>query len=324
MSAIAETTAANSADPTPASRPADRAMRVLFATDGSQSAGEALELLRRLPLAAGSRVEVVTVVEGPNWLAPSELLRTEQSEACRAFETAKAALEVPGVWCGHAIPSGAAAEQILKAAAAFQAELIIIGTHGRGALGRLLLGSVARNVARHAPRPVLVARQPRNGLRRVVVALDESRARQEVLELVRRFPFPPETQLTLCHVVRPYHPFAALDSGYLPDIQEVVAKVEDRRRAEGRDLLAKAQDILATAGRKAEVVVRQGDPAQEILALAKEQQADLVIAGARGVSAIQGLLVGSVADGLLSGAEISVLLVHGELDEAVTLVEADR
>jgi nucleotide-binding universal stress UspA family protein len=53
-----------------------------------------------------------------------------------------------------------------------------------------------------------------------------------------------------------------------------------------------------------------GDPATEILRVAEERNADLVVAGARGVSLIERLLVGSVADRLLKEAPCSVLIVH--------------
>jgi nucleotide-binding universal stress UspA family protein len=53
-----------------------------------------------------------------------------------------------------------------------------------------------------------------------------------------------------------------------------------------------------------------GDPADEILRLAEEREADLIVAGARGVSFLERLLVGSVADRLLKYADCSVLIVH--------------
>lgn len=68
--------------------------------------------------------------------------------------------------------AGDAAEQIVAAAARSGTDLIVVGTHGRGALGRLMLGSTAENVVRHAPCPVLVVRQPvRRGRRSAVPKL---------------------------------------------------------------------------------------------------------------------------------------------------------
>ncbi|MFN8515911.1 MAG: universal stress protein [Thermomicrobiales bacterium] len=53
---------------------------------------------------------------------------------------------------------GAPASDIVAAAQEWQADLIVVGTHGRGGLGRLVLGSVAESVLRDAPCPVLVVR----------------------------------------------------------------------------------------------------------------------------------------------------------------------
>lgn len=58
------------------------------------------------------------------------------------------------------VVAGDAAGQIVEAAARSGADVIVVGTHGRGALGRLMLGSTAENVVRHAGCPVLVVRQP--------------------------------------------------------------------------------------------------------------------------------------------------------------------
>ena len=78
--------------------------------------------------------------------------------------------------------------------------------------------------------------------------------------------------------------------------------------------LSQALGALSPAGRavlrKPVPAVLEGDPAGEVLRLAQTRGADLVIAGARGVSMIEGLLVGSVADRLLRKMPCSVLLVH--------------
>ena len=58
------------------------------------------------------------------------------------------------------VAEGEPAREILRAAEDWHADLIVLGTHGRGTLGRLLLGSTADTVFRHAPCPVLIVRQP--------------------------------------------------------------------------------------------------------------------------------------------------------------------
>lgn len=64
----------------------------------------------------------------------------------------------PGIRVSHRLELGGATSQILKVAAETDADLIVLGTHGRGGLSRLLLGSVAEGVLRKASCPVLVAK----------------------------------------------------------------------------------------------------------------------------------------------------------------------
>src|SRR5205814_5380416 len=80
----------------------------------------------------------------------------------------------------------------------------------------------------------------------------------------------------------------------------------DRREAAGRFVGGVTASLKASFAHVTPVV-RDGDPAEEILKLAGEQDADLLIAGARGISALERLLVGSVADRLLKHAPCSVL-----------------
>jgi nucleotide-binding universal stress UspA family protein len=78
---------------------------------------------------------------------------------------------------------------------------------------------------------------------------------------------------------------------------------------------------LRESGRLAEALVRRGDPAAEIVALAEERRADLVVLGSRGRSALAEIVLGSVARNVLAGSKASVLVVRGaaanEQEEAV-------
>jgi nucleotide-binding universal stress UspA family protein len=92
--------------------------------------------------------------------------------------------------------------------------------------------------------------------------------------------------------------------------RQAVGDLEERSMQYARDLTAAAAERIDAAGRCAQAEVRRGDPAAEILKLAEERGADLILAGARGTSLLQGLFVGSVADRLLQQARCSVLIVH--------------
>jgi nucleotide-binding universal stress UspA family protein len=91
--------------------------------------------------------------------------------------------------------------------------------------------------------------------------------------------------------------------------------VRERLRRAGEALVEKLCTRLRAAGKNVCSEVREGNAAAEITKLAEECRADLIIAGARGVSLIEGLVVGSVADRLLKSGATSVLLVHRESGE---------
>jgi nucleotide-binding universal stress UspA family protein len=264
-----------------------------------------------LRLPPGSAIHVVTVLDAPAWQIPVSLRGAEEVWAEKVVERAKEAIDAEAIEITHSTPRGAPAHEILSAADRFKAELIVLGASDKGGVESLILGSVARNVAQHAKVPVLVAREPIGSLSRVVLAVDASDYADHAVRLTARLPLAEDARITIAHVLLPYQPYAAAAG---PEIMAGLAMaVEDVRREQREEaarVVEDAQHRLARCGKQAHLVVREGDPAQELLQIVAEEKADLVIAGARGISLIQGLLVGSVADRLLKSAPCSVLLTH--------------
>jgi nucleotide-binding universal stress UspA family protein len=147
--------------------------RVVLAWDGSGCAERAAELVRSWPIFGAVSVRVVSVSDvGAPWQAgfaeaeSAELARifAESLEASRVQHDELARemadrLREAGRTAEPESREGDAASEILAAAETAQANLIVIGTHGRTGLARLLLGSVARNVLHHAACSVLVVRE---------------------------------------------------------------------------------------------------------------------------------------------------------------------
>lgn len=282
---------------------------ILLATDGSSAASSAAQFLQLLPLPAGSRINVVTVLPWTTKRPPQSLLGAEQVWATRTVEQAAQSLRRDGVSLQTETPRGDPAQEVIRAVAAFRADLVALGAQGHGALEHLLLGSVAGKVSKHAPCPVLLARSPRYGLKRVVLALDESPHAAEALRLAARLPLPPACEVVVCRVIQP-DTYAGFGAEGVPEMAEFIRESREALQKEAKQQTEAACRMLTQNGRTATPSVREGDPAREILALAQAQQADLIIAGARGVSRIEGLLVGSVADRLQRMADCSVLLVR--------------
>jgi nucleotide-binding universal stress UspA family protein len=285
-------------------------MRILFATDASAGATEAAKLLATLPLPAGTAIQAVTVGDRlSEWMI--EWSHAVDGEwGSRVLKEAAEALARDGVTVTTAFRRGDPAREILCAAEEFDADLIAVGSEGSTGLPAYLLGGVARNVAHHAHVPVLAARAVARNLRRVILAIDESEHASAAAHFAAAFPMPAETEILVTQVIRPFqakHPEQATDPEELERLEQHVR--HDRRAAAGMSL---GPIVASIKGRVAHVtpVVREGDPADEILELVREQQVDLIIAGARGVSLLEWLRVGSVADRLLKHAPCSVLLVR--------------
>ena len=152
---IAETFAAARQAPPP------RVEKVLLATDLSEASGaatdEAFELARRLE----ASLLVVSVIDpGSLLLGGRYLTRVDQVRGRREV-IAQALVErgrEVGVPVSFLVWEGDPGDMIVSAAEAEHADMVVVGSHNRGAVGRFFLGSVSEHVVRRAPCPVLVVR----------------------------------------------------------------------------------------------------------------------------------------------------------------------
>ena len=142
--------------------------RIVVATDFSECAQEAWELARRIAAAPGSALVLTHVLtEVPLYGEGVFNIETARKVRDGARQWAEAALEdwvgkarAAGLSARAALRTGVPHEEIVALAQDERADLIVIGTHGRGGINRALLGSVADRVVRLAPCPVLTVREP--------------------------------------------------------------------------------------------------------------------------------------------------------------------
>lgn len=153
-------TAAAPGPPTPV--PGSGIERVLLATDLSPASTLATE--RAFELAGGLHASllVVSVIDPRQLRLPGGRFGSRVDQVRAAREAAVSALvetgRALGVPVSFLIWEGDPGEAIVEAARAERTDLIVVGSHGRGPLGRALLGSVSDHVVRNAPCPVLVVR----------------------------------------------------------------------------------------------------------------------------------------------------------------------
>jgi nucleotide-binding universal stress UspA family protein len=135
--------------------------RILLATDLSSASEAATDQALQLARDLRAALLVVSVIDPASPLSGGPALaRMDQRRAAR--EVAAQALVVRGRHAGVSIHflvwEGEPGPAIVEAAHAETADLVVVGTHGRGRVGRFVLGSVSDHVVRHAPCPVLIVR----------------------------------------------------------------------------------------------------------------------------------------------------------------------
>lgn len=284
------------------------ALRVLVATDGSAHADRAVRLAGSLALPEGSSVRIVMALPVPASLAAATYVDGGWQVPVE-LAAAAASLARDGVAVETVVLNGHPATAITDEAAGWAADLVVCGSRGRGGLATTLLGSVAAGVVDRAHCPVLVARTAR--LRSVVLGDDGSEGAAAARHLVRTWA--PFAALPV-RVVSVARAFVALATGIAPTMRAAAAaayesEMEESRRLH-RAIAGSAAEELGRTGRTVTVDVREGDPAEQIVAVAEESDADLVVVGSRGRTGIARALLGSVARHVLVDAPCSVLIVR--------------
>jgi nucleotide-binding universal stress UspA family protein len=134
---------------------------ILLAVDGSPHAERAAELVRRLAGGGGDEVVVLHVTEVMPMRGGVDVDLDHDCEAVEAARRYGRKLELAGVLVKVELVralAGQVARNIVESARAHEAGAIVMGSHGRGDLVALLLGSVAHKVVHLADRPVLIVR----------------------------------------------------------------------------------------------------------------------------------------------------------------------
>lgn len=138
--------------------------KVLIAVDYGPIAAHAVDVGVDLAHAMGAQLAFVHAVDPTIELLPesgipaAQLLAEAEREGKKLLERFKDELGEPASPVFFAM--GKPAHEIVEAARMWHADVLVVGTHGRGGIKRVVLGSVAEDVMRHAPCPVLAVRAP--------------------------------------------------------------------------------------------------------------------------------------------------------------------
>jgi nucleotide-binding universal stress UspA family protein len=210
---------------------------------------------------------------------------------------------------GAQVRAISAAGAILDYATEQDIDLVVMGTHGRRGLRRVLLGSVAEEVVRLAPCPVLTVPERQDGhsagqIERIVVPVDFSEHAALALAYAKELAELYGAHLRLLHVV---------DEVIYPDFYPPVVPSGGSITEELRDQsLQKMSGLCAQVEgveERCETHVRAGRAAPEIAEFAEQQAADLIVIASHGLTGISHMLLGSVTEQVIRRAHCPVLTV---------------
>ena len=294
--------------------------KILITTDFSDDSRSGVRYAADLAGKLNADVALLHVVEPRSWMAGMEavvLARTDAEEAAlaRAQLATLAKREVKGsVTVTSSVRTGKPFHEITTAAREGAADLIVIATHGHTGVERILLGSTAERVVRHAPCPVLTVparttpkrtgKMPPFKLKNILVPMDFSNLSKDALPYAVLLAGHYGAELRLLHIVEKF----PIDSLLGRELTHQTT-VPLMKQAEA-DLEQMAGELREASGVKATAVVRGGTPFAEICDAAKTVGADLVVLTTHGHTGLKHVWLGSTAERVVRHAPCPVLVVR--------------
>lgn len=290
-------------------------MRILLGVDGSSSSEAVIQEAASRPWPAGSEFNLITVVDPFFFTRAPVLLEEAKSSTLEGLQEQAKPLAAGG-WSveinvvldnpRHALP---------RAAKTWKANLVLLGSHGRSAVGRLLLGSTAQAVLRHAECSVEIVRAARaektarggTGLW-VLVPTDGSEYAELALKSIADRPWPVGSVFKVMSC--PEYPiFVGEYPYYAPEKTSELIKSSSDHAGESA---LKGEELLTAAGLRAscEVAELKDTPAAAILEAAEEWKADLIVMGSHGRRGFDRFILGSVSETVAMHAGCSVEVVR--------------
>jgi len=288
-------------------------MRLLMALDGSTGSDAVLREVAARPWPAGSECCLLTAID-PFFFTKAPLVLTEaKKDAQDALNESVESLRKSGLALRTEILLENPRHGIPRAASEWKADLIVMGSHGRGAFGRLLVGSTVQAVLRHAPCSVEIVRQhAKNGREgqgmRVLMATDGSDCAAAALQSVAQRPWPAETEIRVMSC--PELPLITGAYPYYPP--DVLTEVAMTNETQAKVAVEKGVELVKNAGLRVsqEVTEAQESPVRAILGMADLWGADLIVVGSHGRRGFDRIVMGSVSESVALHAHCSVEIVR--------------
>jgi nucleotide-binding universal stress UspA family protein len=267
------------------------------------------------PPSAYEIVEMATVAKGPlglerKYMAGSQAV-TEAAELA-AKAAARFQANFPNWKVKHEAVWGSPNWELFSKAEDWKADLIVAGSHGRSALGRLFLGSISQWLLNEARCSVRVARgkldEPDFPVR-LLLGIDGSRNANKALEQITARNWPAKSEVRIVTVDQPLE--LTYVGGVAPPLRQSVKVFNKKAHQKSQRLVNAAAKRLRSAGLRTIADVIDGDPKKVLVQVAEEWRADCIFLGATGLSnRFERFLLGSTAGAVAARAHCSVEIVR--------------
>jgi nucleotide-binding universal stress UspA family protein len=259
-------------------------------------------------------LHVIPGVPFPHSIGPykAALMQLGEELAPRIIDATAALLKDLRAKVSTVVTTGHPADAIVAVGMQSGSDLIVMGNRGMKAVGSLLLGSVTRAVAINCERSVLVVKPPQgksDGPLKVLFATDGSDCASETERVLSLIPFRPDTSVTAVYVS--LSTYMDIPERYRKGLDEPLKKIVDGMKISetkhAEKVLEEARTRLKEKFQNVAVLIKNGDPSEQILQAARETGVDVIALGSRGMCGVRGML-GSVARNVLGHADCSVLI----------------
>ena len=290
-------------------------MKILIGVDGSSASDATVQEKTLRPWPKGSEFKLVTAVDPFFFVRAPQLLDETKNSTKEELEEDAAGLREKGWQVGTDVLLENPRHAIPKLATEWKADLAVLGSHGRGTITRLLIGSTAQAVLRHAPCSVEIVRAPRgdrasrdlDGMR-VLLPTDGSEYAVLAANKVAERPWPEGSIFKV--LACPEYPVLIGEHPYYAP--EQLVELSKASEVHAKEAAEQAAAVLRNSGLevKTEVTEPQDSPARTILSSAELWQSDLVVMGSHGRRGFDRLVMGSVSESVAMHAHCSVEVVR--------------
>lgn len=297
-------------------------MKILIPVDGSKYSKAAVDfvasratLIGKEPALELLNVQAPVPPRAAGVVGKAAVKSYYDDEAEHVLTPAVKSLAKAGLTAASDYDIGQPAEQIARRAERDEVDLIVMGSHGHGALAQLVLGSVTHGVLARTKKPVLLVRDraaPTSDSLRVGIAVDGSKFGRAAVRYVlkHRDLFGAEPTFLLIHVVPDFAGAVMPDMAGLALPAYSNEEVQALQRKAFETAVAPVRKLAEQAGVAMQEICLSGAAAQEIAAFAKKRTLDVLVLGSHGHGAFKSAVLGSVVTRVAHISAVPLLLVR--------------